>query len=382
MAISLGSVIGDYEVIGKLGAGGLGQVYQVRHTISQRLEAMKVLHADRMTSPETSDRFLREIRVLASLNHPHIAAFHTAFRRDGELVMIMEFVEGVTLRNKLRDSVLTIGQSVEYIRQVLSGLIYAHARGVIHRDIKPSNIMIDPAEQVKLLDFGLAMDEHASERTRSGLIMGSPHYMSPEQVTGDCVDARSDLYSVGVTLYQLLTGRPPIEGSSDYAIATGHLRDVPRPPSELNEALPSSLSIAVLRSLEKAPADRFQSAQHFLTALSEAVESLQEEETKSLISKPPTSNDRPSRGEPTPTPTPRTGTTLSGSGILPDVSRELAAFIGPVARVLVNRAAMRACTLEELYSIVSKEITSEVDRSRFLATRQKVAASHQQSKAT
>jgi eukaryotic-like serine/threonine-protein kinase len=381
MAISLGSVIGDYEVIGKLGAGGLGQVYQVRHTISHRLEAMKVLHADRMTSPETSDRFLREIRVLASLNHPHIAGFHTAFRRDGELVMIMEFVEGVTLRNKLRDSVLTIGQSVEYIRQVLSGLIYAHARGVIHRDIKPSNLMIDPADQVKLLDFGLAMDEHASERTRSGLIMGSPHYMSPEQVTGDRVDARSDLYSVGVTLYQLLTGRPPIEGSSDYAIATGHLRDAPRPPSELNEALPSSLSVAVLRSLEKAPADRFQSAQHFLNALSEAVESLQEEETKSLISKPASSSDRPYRSEPTPTPTPRTSTTLSGSGILPDVSRELATFIGPIARVLVNRAATRAGTLEELYSIVSKEITSETDRHRFLATRPKVAASHRESEA-
>ena len=373
MTISPGSVIGDYEVMEVLGAGGLGQVYQVRHSISQRLEAMKVLHADRLATADTTDRFLREIRVLASLSHPHIAAFRTAFRHDGELMMIMEFVEGVTLRSKLHSPSLTIGQSVEYIRQVLSGLAYAHARGVIHRDIKPSNIMINHANQVKLLDFGLALEEHASERTRSGLIMGSPHYMSPEQVTGERVDARSDLYSVGVTLYQLLTGKPPIDGSSDYMIATAHLRDRPRPPLELNPHLPVTLSAVVLKALEKAPAGRFQSAQQFLEALDLALGSLQTDETRTLVPGAlATAMDPRPRGEPTPTP--QTRTTLSGATVLPEVSRQLATFIGPVAKFIVNRAAAQSTTLEELYAAVSKEIGSEKERDRFLATRHKIAA--------
>ncbi len=373
MAISRGSVIGDYEVMDVLGAGGLGQVYQVRHSISQRLEAMKVLHADRLATADTTDRFLREIRVLASLSHPHIAAFRTAFRHDGELMMIMEFIEGATLRSKLHSPSLTMGQSVEYIRQVLSGLAYAHARGVIHRDIKPSNIMIDQTNQVKLLDFGLALEEHASERTRSGLIMGSPHYMSPEQVTGERVDARSDLYSVGVTLYQLLTGRPPIDGSSDYMIATAHLRDTPRPPRELNPHLSVTLSAIVLKALEKTPGNRFQHAQQFLEALDLAVGSLQTDETKTLVPGAlATITDPLPRGEPTPTP--QTRTTLSGATVLPEVSRQLATYIGPVAKFIVNRAAAQSTTLEELYAAVSKEIGSEKERDRFLATRHKLAA--------
>src|SRR5271154_5391718 len=157
MPITVGDQIGDYEITGILGAGGMGQVYQVRHTISNRTEAMKVLAPGRPVTDEIAARFLREIRLLASLHHPNITELHTAFRHDGELIMIMEFVEGLTLSAKLDSTQMTLATGLGYIKQVLSGLAYAHEHGIIHRDVKPSNIMISKDDRVKLLDFGLAL---------------------------------------------------------------------------------------------------------------------------------------------------------------------------------------------------------------------------------
>jgi serine/threonine protein kinase len=379
MSIEPGILIGDYQVIGQLGAGGIGQVYQVRHTISHRIEAMKVLLPQQLAAQDTTDRFLREIRMLASLSHPNIASLHTAFRHEGQLMMIMEYVEGDTLRVRLRMAPITIGQSLAYARQVLIGLIYAHGMGVVHRDIKPSNIMITRGDHVKLLDFGLALSDHATEHTRTGLIMGSPHYMSPEQVMGGRVDARTDIYSMGVTLYQLLTGRPPIDGPSDYAIATAHLHEVPVPPMQINSALPASLSDTVMRSLAKAPADRFQTALEFLDALELKVA----EETMTLVvptltSPRESSSQRLKRAEQssTPMPTPTTSAsresrTLTGASVLENVAKELAQYVGPIARILVNRAATRTATLDQLYAAVVGEIGSDPDRNKFLATRVK-----------
>jgi serine/threonine-protein kinase len=370
MPINIGDQIGDYEVTGTLGAGGIGQVYRVRHTISHRTEAMKVLLPDRLGTDEISDRFLREIRVLASLDHPNIAALHTAFRHQGELIMIMEFVEGVTLRAKLSSGSITMAQSLDYMRQVLSGLAYAHSNGVVHRDVKPSNIIIAPSDRVKLLDFGLAFRGQGSEITRTGLIMGSLLYMSPEQVKGERVDARSDIYSVGVTLYQLLTGRPPIDGPGEYAIASGHLRDTPVDPSVINPHVQKDLSAVVMRSLAKAPGDRYQSAEEFLDALGR----LNSDETMTML--PPPAQQKEGSGSdrrrPEATPaTARSTKTLSGASVLSDVSRELALYIGPIAKVVVNRAAKQAATLDELYSLVAAEISSEGERKAFAATRHK-----------
>src|SRR5579872_1566086 len=160
MALAIGEQIGDYEVTGVLGAGGVGEVYKVRHTISHRSEALKVLRPTQASSAEQIERFMREIRVLASLNHPNIAALHTAFRRGDDLVMVMEFVEGETLGSRLRSTGINVAQSIGYVRQVLSALIYAHEQGVIHRDIKPANVMVGGNDRVKLLDFGLAVTGH------------------------------------------------------------------------------------------------------------------------------------------------------------------------------------------------------------------------------
>ena len=224
MAWGAGTQVGAYEIVGTLGNGGMGEVYKVRHSISQRTEAMKVLLSGAAKRPEVTDRFVREIRVLANLNHPNIAALHTAFHHEDQLIMVMEYVEGMNLSERLARG-MTLKDSVGFIRQALTALAFAHSKGVIHRDIKPSNIMIDAAGQVKLLDFGLALISSPDPRlTSSGSLIGSVHYISPEQIRGDSPDARSDLYSMGVTLFEVITGRLPIQGQSFPEIITGHLQ--------------------------------------------------------------------------------------------------------------------------------------------------------------
>lgn len=370
MAFNIGDQVGDYEVIGNLGAGGIGQVYQVRHSISQRCEAMKVLLSDRLGTGEVAERFLREIRVLASLDHPNIAALHTAFRHKGELIMVMEFVKGQTLRERLGSGSILMSQSLEYMRQTLSGLAYAHNNGVVHRDIKPSNIMLTEDERIKLLDFGLAFQGLGSDITRTGMILGSLHYMSPEQVMGERVDARSDIYSVGVTLYQLLTGRAPIDGASEYAIASGHLKEMPPNPASINPNVPGRLARIVIKALAKSPEDRYQTAEQFLEELG----SLHSEETMTMLPAPVTGRDTsassPRRSDSAAIARKSTKT-LSGASVLAAVSRELANHIGPIAKVVVNRAAKQAVTLDELYALIAAEISSDSQRKAFMRTREK-----------
>jgi serine/threonine-protein kinase len=373
MSITVGDQIGDYEVIGTLGVGGMGQVYQVRHTISHRIEALKILAAGRPVTDEIVGRFLREIQLLASLHHPNITALHTAFRHEGELIMIMEFVEGLTLSARLNESPLMLGTSLNYIQQVLAGLAYAHDRKIIHRDVKPSNIMIGENDQVKLLDFGLAIPALGPEFTRTGTILGSLHYMSPEQVLGEQIDARSDVYSVGVTLYQLVTGRLPFDGPSEYSIANGHLKSEPINPTTINSDLPVRLSEIVLKSLAKSPTDRFQTAKEFLGALG----TLRSGETTTLvISAQP---DRVRSGQPEYAQvgfdSSRPEKTVFDVSVLDAITRDLAYHLGPIAKIVVSRAAKKALTLDDLNEMVAAEIGTEERRKTFLSTRRKRSAS-------
>ena len=398
MAIAVGDILGEYEVIGELGAGGIGKVYKVRHSISHRVEAMKLLRPDQLDHPEMADRFVKEIRVLASLNHPNIAALHTAFRHGDVLLMTMEYVEGETLSHKLRLGAVDLWTGLSYISQVLRALMYAHERGVVHRDIKPSNIMITGEEKAILLDFGLAVSELDTERSRSGSIVGSLHYMSPEQVRGQKVDARSDLYALGVMLYEILTGQLPIKGNTQYEIMDGHLRQQPVPPRELNPALPADLAGLVMYAMQKDPTMRITSSQEFLRGL----ESVQLEKTITLppSAKATASFNSPSLGAtlaPTVAPTMQTMAKFpsaparaatqsplartSGVGVKTDsssvtghppevidqIAKELAHYVGPIARVLVKKAAKRCANTRDIYEAVALEIDSIPDRQKFLS---------------
>ena len=267
MNYNIGDRIGDYEIVGALGAGGMGKVYKVRNTISDRVEAMKVLLPDLSGVPELADRFLREIKVLAGLDHPNIAALRTAQRIDNQLVMVMELVDGFTLEDRLKTGPIPVAEALDYATQALSALSYAHARGVIHRDIKPANIMVTPEALVKLMDFGIAKAAGDRKLTMTGTTLGSLYYMSPEQIRAGEPDARSDLYSFGVSLYELVTGARPFRGDSDFSIMSAHLEKQPVPPIEVDPKLPPALNEIILMSIAKDPAKRFQSAAAFQSAI-------------------------------------------------------------------------------------------------------------------
>jgi len=268
--------IGDYEVLGVLGAGGMGKVYKVRNTITDRIEAMKIVLPDLAGQKEVADRFLREIKLLASLTHPNIAALHTALTVGNQLVMVMEFVEGAPLSARLKEGPIPTAQAVDYIDQVLVALSYAHRQHIIHRDIKPANMMLTPQGLVKLMDFGIARSSEDHGLTATGASLGSLPYMSPEQIMGSSVDARADLYSLGVSFYEMITGRRPFEADSQYSIMAAHLQKSPTPPIEVQPGSPATLNQIILMALAKDPAGRFQSADAFRNALKTVAESLKD----------------------------------------------------------------------------------------------------------
>jgi eukaryotic-like serine/threonine-protein kinase len=264
---TVGQRLGDYEILGILGAGGMGKVYKVRNTISDRVEAMKILLPDLAGQKDLADRFLREIKVLASLNHPNIASLRTALTLDNQLVMIMEFVDGVTLSSRLHQGAIPPALAVKYIDQVLDALSYAHKQNIIHRDIKPANMMLTPDGSVKLMDFGIARSASDRSLTMTGTTLGSLNYMPPEQVKGDPADNRSDLYSLGVSLYEMVTGQLPFQADSNYAMMAAHLQEVPKPPIVLRPGIPQALNQIIIMALAKDPGQRFQSADAFRGAL-------------------------------------------------------------------------------------------------------------------
>jgi serine/threonine-protein kinase len=367
MAWTPGTRVGDYEIVGSLGYGGMGEVYRVRHTISDRIEAMKLLRAgpaSGIQAQEMMDRFVREIRLLATLEHPNIATLHTAFRHQQELAMVMECVEGEDLGRRLQAG-LTLEESLRYTRQVLEALRYAHARGIVHRDIKPSNIMITPRGQVKLLDFGVALATAlgaADQRlTTTGALVGSIHYIAPEHISGEPHDARSDIYAVGVTLYEMITGRLPIEGATHIQVIAGHLQHAPVPPAQINPKIPAGLSAAVMRALAKNPRDRWQTAEAFLQALDD-----------DGLRSTPAGDVSQMRVIQAPAPQ------ASGSGSplatnshrpesLTEITRQLAEHVGPIAGVLVRRASSSTTNLREMCDSLAQEIVSPAARQKFLA---------------
>jgi serine/threonine-protein kinase len=260
--------IGDYEILNELGAGGMGRVYRVRNVISDRIEAMKILLPDLADRQELAARFLREIKLLASLSHPNIAQLRTAFTDNNRLVMVMEYVMGVSMAVHLSGNRISVAEAINYIDQVLDALSYAHQQNVIHRDIKPGNMMLTPEGVVKVMDFGIARSDSDRTLTMAGTSLGTVNYMSPEQVKGEATDRRSDLYSVGICLYEMVTGNKPFTEGSDYSVMAAHVNEAPRPPIELQPELSPALNQIILTAIAKDPAGRFQTATDFRNALS------------------------------------------------------------------------------------------------------------------
>ena len=240
----------------------------MRNVITDRIEAMKVLLPDLAGRQELAARFQREIKLMASLNHPNIAALRTAFTADNQLYMVMEYVEGTDHGRQAGERAIPVPDALNYIGQVLSAVSYAHQQHIIHRDIKPANMMLTPQGVVKLMDFGIARAGEERSLTMTGTTMGSLSYMSPEQVKGEATDARSDLYSVGVSLYEFVTGQRPFIATSDYSIMAAHVKETPKPPVELHPGLPAALNEIILMAIAKDPAQRFQTADAFRNALS------------------------------------------------------------------------------------------------------------------
>jgi serine/threonine protein kinase len=268
MSFLIGQTVGDYSILEELGGGGFGRVYKVEHTLTRRLEAMKVLAVGEANSANQSERFLREIRLQASLNHPHIAAVLNAFWTDDHVVLICELLEGEPLKNLLERGHLPVTRTLDIMSQVLSALSYAQARGVIHRDVSPGNIFVTAnGGTVKLIDFGLAKAAADLHVTQDGPV-GSLHYMSPEQVRGlQTLDSRTDIYSCGAVLYEMATGQKLFDGDSGFAIMQAHVEQPPRAPKSVHPAIPPLLEEVILRAVAKNPEDRFQSADSFGQAI-------------------------------------------------------------------------------------------------------------------
>lgn len=419
MSFEIGDTLGDYQIMGVLGRGGMGKVFRVRNLISDRTEAMKIVLPDLEADKDLGERFLREIKVHAILDHPNIARLRTALRIDNRLVMILELVEGASLNERLESGPIPTADAIGYAAQILSALGYAHSLGIIHRDLKPANIIVNQSGVVKLTDFGIARSAGAAKITRPGVAFGSLYYMSPEQFRAGAVDARSDLYSLGITLFEMITGRRPIEGDSEYSIMKAHVEVTPAIPANMEPALAGIL----LKSLAKEPGDRFQSAEEFLAALRRLAGGAAVETTtargvpevlsaidpaqlarieayllpalgpiaRHLITKVARQSATlpelyrklaeqiPQPGEreafldsvkiaPGGAASPASGGTPSGwdPALLKAAKQKLAPYIGPIASVIVERAARRARSPQELYEIVAAEIPSKSDRDKFL----------------
>jgi serine/threonine-protein kinase len=254
-------VIGRYRILGEVGRGGMGVVYRAVQPSLNREVALKVLPASLAHDPELVARFRQEARLAANLKNPNIVVIHETGEDAGNHYIAMEFLRGRTLEEILRARKrLSVEETVSIARQILSALAYAHAQGVVHRDVKPANIVVDDNGHVTITDFGIARAADRTRMTIAGTRMGTAGYMSPEQSRGMAADARSDLYSVGVLLYEMLTGRAPFVGEDQYAVMHQHVYERPYSPRSLNPDVPGWLETVVLRALEKDPGARFQSA--------------------------------------------------------------------------------------------------------------------------
>ncbi len=266
----IGTTVSHYRILEKLGAGGMGEVYRAADTKLGREVALKVLPPEMARDPERLARFQREARAVAALNHPHIVTIFSVEEADGVHFLTMELVEGKSLDRVIPEGGLPIDQIIEIARALAGALTAAHEKGIIHRDLKPANVMVTGDGRVKVLDFGLAKETRApahgdatitsASHTKAGVVMGTPAYMSPEQIAGRAVDQRTDIFSLGIVLYEMATGQRPFEGQASAELISAIMRDTPAPVTDLRSDLPAHLADIIQRCLAKRAEDRYPSA--------------------------------------------------------------------------------------------------------------------------
>src|SRR5215469_8232401 len=270
MPLVSGTKLGPYEILGPLGAGGMGEVYRAKDTRLERIVAIKILPKEMSRDLARKQRFEREAKTISSLNHPNICTLHDIGSQDGVDFLVMECVEGETLAKRLEKGALPLEQVLKYGAQIADALDKAHRAGIVHRDLKPGNIMVTTTG-AKLLDFGLAKSAAplvsgvtlstavpTTPVTQEGTVVGTFQYMSPEQVEGKEVDGRSDIFSLGAVLYEMLTGKKPFEGKSQLSVASAVLEKDPAPISGIKPMTPPALDHAIRRCLTKDPDERWQ----------------------------------------------------------------------------------------------------------------------------
>jgi len=257
-----------YRLVSRLGSGGMADVWLAEDTMLDRRVALKFLHQGFAQDVQFVERFRREASAAGGLQHQNVVGVYDRGEWEGTHFIAMEYVEGASLKDLITQG-LSVGEAVEITRQILAGARFAHERGIVHRDLKPGNVMVDGEGRARVTDFGIAR-AGASEITQTGSVLGTAHYLSPEQAQGLDVQASSDLYSIGVILYESLTGRVPFDGESAVTIALKQVSEQPRPPSELNPAVSRALDAVALRALAKDPANRFANAAEFSAALDAA----------------------------------------------------------------------------------------------------------------
>ncbi len=279
MSLSVGTILGPYEILGPLGTGGMGEVYRANDRRLDRIVAIKILPANIATDPAAKQRFEREAKTISSLNHPNICVLHDIGHQDGLDYIVMECVDGETLAKRLEKGPLPMDQALKISVQIADALDKAHRSGIVHRDLKPGNIMLTPSG-AKLLDFGLAKQTSPlatlatitsaspnSPITQQGTIVGTFQYMSPEQVQGMELDGRSDIFSLGAVLYEMLTGKRAFEGKTQLTVASAILESEPAPLNSIKPLAPVNLDHAIRRSLAKDRDDRWQTARDFSSEL-------------------------------------------------------------------------------------------------------------------
>jgi serine/threonine protein kinase len=264
----IGKVIGNYKIVEKIGEGGMGAVFRGLDTMLEREVAIKMLKPELASQPEVLERFRTEAVTLAKLNHPNIATLYS-FLRDGEdYFMVMEFVRGQTLDELIRRfGAMMVERAVPLFCQALDGIDHAHRMGIIHRDIKPANMMLTESGSIKVMDFGIARVLGSARMTRQGNVVGTIEYMSPEAVRGLEVDARSDVYSLGILLYELLTGRVPFDSTSEFEMMKMQVEQAPQPPRTFTANIPLEIEQAIMRALAKKAQARFQTSGEFRATL-------------------------------------------------------------------------------------------------------------------